>query len=525
MSIISQRLVDKIFGKTGCLYAVFLLLIVALKWSFFSMPPVWDEAFSIFPAADFLVKHGFDYSLLLSQPGYHDGGPTAHALSLLTLFTALVLKMTGGGKLAWMVLHISQWLMAAAIGMVLTRLYSTLFDKIPAFLLAVASLAYPLMLAQLGGMYLEVPLLFFSIFAFYNYRSNRIWLASLLLLAACLTKGSGIIAVGVLCMLTLFSSSKPVKKRILDFFIIFIPSFAVLFALMFHTGNQPAFPNPSTFTDILNEINYRNLTAHQRYISFIPELNFIFAGSVVISIFVLLKNISRYVKSNQSDSNVIIYNCLLIIVFSVFHFVVYAYIQTSDYIFLSRYFFYVIPSVLFVIYYSIDEALKITGIRISFFLIAIMIFLINRNGILYPTIPYSSIAIAQRSEEYINGYFVQKEYIHLIEKQTLKNIPIYVDLPDYFLTHYPVSRYVVKPLANVYLLRQVMESNNNKFIYPDHFILAYHYPWLGGREIKKILHDVSGDNEFSSNALGYFQKGYFSAQVVEVKRKQPAAFR
>ena len=63
-----------------------LILIVALKFRFFLMLPVWDEAFSIFPAADFLVKHDFDYSLLLTQPNYHDGGPTAHALSLLTFF-------------------------------------------------------------------------------------------------------------------------------------------------------------------------------------------------------------------------------------------------------------------------------------------------------------------------------------------------------------------------------------------------------------------------------------------------------
>ena len=67
--------------------------------------------------------------------------------------------------MAWVILHISQWLMAAAIGTMLTRIYSNLFDEIPAFLLAIATLIYPLMLAQLGGMYLEVPLLFFSLFA------------------------------------------------------------------------------------------------------------------------------------------------------------------------------------------------------------------------------------------------------------------------------------------------------------------------------------------------------------------------
>ena len=160
-----KNLADNLFRRPGRLYAIFFLLIIALKWPFLSIPPVWDEAFSIFPAADFLINHGFDYSLFLTQPNYHDGGPIAHALSLLTLASALVLKITGGGTWAWVILHLAQWLMAAAIGTMLTRIYCKLFDEIPAFLLAFITLAYPLMLAQLGYMYLEVALLFFSLLA------------------------------------------------------------------------------------------------------------------------------------------------------------------------------------------------------------------------------------------------------------------------------------------------------------------------------------------------------------------------
>ena len=103
--------------------------------------------------------------------------------------------------------------MAAAIGTMLTRIYSNLFDEIPAFLLAIATLIYPLMLAQLGGMYLEVPLLFFSLLAFYHCRNDRIWLASLFLVVACMTKESGVIAVGALAMSALCGQSKTVRKK------------------------------------------------------------------------------------------------------------------------------------------------------------------------------------------------------------------------------------------------------------------------------------------------------------------------
>ena len=519
MSIVLQKLADNLFRRTGCLYAVFFLLIIALKWPFFSIPPVWDEAFSIFPAADFLVKHGFDYSLLLTQPGYHEGGPTAHALSLLTLVTALVLKTTGGGKLAWMILHVLQWLMAAAIGTMLTRIYSKLFDEIPAFLLAVASLAYPLMLAQLGGMYIEVPLLFFSLFAFYHYRNDRILLASLSLVAACMTKESGVLAVGVLVLTVLCAQNKPFRNRIVSALVIAIPSIVAVFTLLIIVNHKISFSNQHTIKDILNHILYLNLSAYRNYIANIPELIVIFTGSALMSILFLSKNIYQCIKKGQEELKIIIYNSLFIVVFLIFHFVVYPAIQISDVHFLSRYSFYVIPSMFLIIYYPIDKLLKETKIKALLFLIIIGICLINRNGILYPSIPYSSIAVAERSEEYVNGYDVQKNYIWLIENKVPENIPIYVSLPDYFLTHYSISQYVGKPLANVYFIVNVIKSGGNKFKYPEHFILVYSYPWLGGEYIRKIMQDVSGNNEFSSEVLGYFKKGYFEAYVVEIRRK------
>ncbi|MCX5810491.1 MAG: hypothetical protein NTX36_14185, partial [Proteobacteria bacterium] len=186
--------------------------------------------------------------------------------------------------------------------------------------------------------------------------------------------------------------------------------------------------------------------------------------------------------------------------------------------FLSRYFFYAIPSMSFVNYYTVDKMIKKTMVKEILLLIIIGVCLINRSGILYPPIPYSSIAMAERSEEYIDGYKVQKEYIGLIEKQISKDVPIYVSLPDYFLTHYSVSRYVNKPLPNVYYIAHVLKASGNKFKFPDHFVLVYHYPWLGGQFIKKIVQEVSGNKEFSVEVLGSYKKGYFNAYVVEIKK-------
>ncbi|OGP64154.1 MAG: hypothetical protein A2169_04225 [Deltaproteobacteria bacterium RBG_13_47_9] len=519
MSNIIINFTNNLFRSSGRLFAIFFLLILALKWPFFSIPPVWDEAFSIFPAADFLVNHGFDYSLLLTQPHYHDGGPTAHALSLLTLVAALVLKITGGGTWAWVILHISQWLMTAAIGTMLTRIYSKLFDELQAFLLAIATLIYPLMLAQLGGMYIEVPLLFFSLLAFQQYRSDRIWLASLFLVAASMTKESGVIAVGALSMSALCGQSKTTRKRFEEAFILALPAITFVLIKMSHFDFALLSSTSHKLGDILQILIYRNLSVYQDYISHIPELIVIVAASVVTAISLLSSRTHQYNKNRQEQALIVIYNSLFIIMFLLFHFVVFAYMQSSDRHFLTRYFFYVIPSMFFVIYYAVDKMIEKTGAKEILLLIIIGVCLINRSGILYPPIPYSSIAMAERSEEYIDGYKVQKEYTRMIEKQVSKDVPVYVSLPDYFLTHYSVSQYVSKPLPNVYYIGHVLKVTGNKFKYPDHFVLVYNYPWMGGAYIKGMLQDISGNKEFSFEVLGQFQKGYFSASVLEIKKR------
>jgi hypothetical protein len=521
MSITIQEITDALFRKPIRLYAVFLLLIIALKWSFFSIPPVWDEAFSIFPAADFLVTHGFDYSRLST---YYEGGQNAHAFSLLTLVTALVLKLTGGGKTAWFILHIMQWLMAAAIGTMLTRIYSTLFDKMPAFLLSVATLSYPLMLAQMGSMYIEVPLLFFTLSAFYYYHNDRILISSLSLVAACMIKESGVIAVMTMALLVLCGDNEPVRKRFKKACILAIPSIVMFLVILVITGFtndlSTAVSHSNTFRNIFNAIIDTNLLVYQGYISHIPELIIIFAESILISTFFLSKNFYQRMKMGRGESDIMIFNCLFIITFSIFHFILYPLVQRSGNDFLSRYFFYAIPSMFFVIYYPIDKAIKASKMKKVLLFIIIGICLINRNGILYPSIPYSSIAMAERSEEYIDGYAVQKDYTTMIENKISPNVPVYVGRPDYFFTHYPVLKYVRKPLLNVYHIEDVIKSAGNSFQYPDHFVLVYDYPWLGGEDIQTIMEDLSGNNNFSFKVLGYFKKGDFSAYVIEIKKRR-----
>lgn len=521
MSGILSRIINKLFQAPWILYAFFLLLVILLKWSFMAMPPVWDEAFSIFPAADFLVRHGFNYSLLLTQSGYHEGGPTAHALSLLTLVTAFILKITGGGKPAWVLLHLLQFLMVAGIGALLARIYATLFDRIPALLLSVATLCYPLMMVQAGYMYIEVPLLFFTLLAFYHYRKDRIWICSLFLLCACLTKASGVIGVGAMVLLMFLENTRPLRETARKAVILATPSALGVLAQMSITGYSKSLSqtisSSADFQSIIDTILRDNLLIYQGYISHMPEMIIILAESILLSIFFLAQYFSRNKKAGSEKSGIIIFNSLLILSFCVFHFIIFALIQKSDTHFLSRYLFYIIPSMFLMIYYPIDQAIKKTGVKALLLAAVTMVCVINRQGMLYPSIPYSSIAMAERSEEYINGYQVQRDYINLIEHTIQPNVPVYVNLPDYFLTQYAVSGYVSRPLPNVYFIGDVLQNKGRRFRYPDHFVLVYSYPWLGGETIQMMANHFAGNKYFSVQITGYFNKGDFTAYVATIR--------
>ncbi len=524
MSIIVNKITNTLFQKPWFLYVGFLLLIIILKWSFIAMPPVWDEAFSIFPAADFLVTHGFDYTLLLAQPDYSEGGPTAHALSLLTLATALILKGTGGGKTAWIILHIMQWLMMAAIGAMLARIYVVLFDKVPALLLSIITLCYPLMLVQAGYMYIEVPLLFFTVLAFHHYRNDRIWFCSLFLVAACMIKESGVIAVGAMVLLALFENSGTVGRKAKKACILFFPATTVVLALLVFCGYKSdlsiAFAKPDTLGYVIQTFFVSNLSVYKDYISYIPELIVIAVESIFLSAFFVIRHALQQIKAKPEESDIIIFSSLLVLAFCLFHFIVYPLMQTSNSHFLSRYFFYLLPSMFLMIYYPIDRAFKKSAVKEILLVALILVCLFNRTGSLYPSIPFSSIAMAERSEEYINGYRVQKDYIAMIENKISKNVPVYVSLPDYFLTHYTVSGYVTKPLPNVHFIGNVLKNTGKLFRYPDHFVLVYSYPRSGGAIIQMMVEDLTRKDNFSIKMLGNFKKGDFSAYVVEIKKRR-----
>ena len=94
-------------------FSLVFLLILLLKWDTLLQPPVWDTAMGLFPPALTLAENGFDVLELLGMPGYQEGGPNAHSTSVVTLATAVVLRVSGGGTRGFLMLHLLHFAGAA----------------------------------------------------------------------------------------------------------------------------------------------------------------------------------------------------------------------------------------------------------------------------------------------------------------------------------------------------------------------------------------------------------------------------
>lgn len=181
-----------------------LTLIFGVKWYALFQPPVWDTAMGLFPAALTLSANGFDLLELLAMPEYLDGGPNTHSMSLVTLITAVVLRVTGGGGPAsFVMLHLLHFSVAAYALVVLYRFSKPVFGRVTTPLFCLAVLLFPIFSTQVGYLYVEMPLFLCAVSALHAWTDRRFWPAVLWATAALALKETGIIVPATLVIATL----------------------------------------------------------------------------------------------------------------------------------------------------------------------------------------------------------------------------------------------------------------------------------------------------------------------------------
>jgi hypothetical protein len=525
LKIYAARFLKSLENSPGRIFALFLFCSAVLLWPVVLNQPIWDEAFSIFPAADFLATHGFNYRALLRQPGFVDAGPTTHGLTLPALYTAIVLKITGGGKLAWCLLHLWQWLLGAGIGTLLVRIITKTHGVVTALLIAALSVYCPLMLTQLGNMYLEVPLLFFCLLSLYFFLENRFGLAAAAGVLACATKETAFVAMIALAMTNLLAK-KPSRKSILAGAVLLAPSLALLLFLhWFQRGTGAGLA--VTDTPAMLRCWIFLVQAYKKYLAMMPDMLALFVISLIVATVQVVRIpkvtwLSKAANTPIQRTRLVCFCSLLVLGFSGFHFVVWAiFADLSN--FASRYLLFILPAMWILLEVTLERFVKI-GPRRQWILTAVLgLLLLNRYGIFYPPLVTSDIGVAERSNENRDGFRVQQDYMKFWEQQIPANVAVFHGLPEAYLAKYPVLGYVTKRLTNaVFITRYTRQHGTQLDQFPNRFYILYFFPIVGSNQLLDVYHEALKRPDWRTDDVATFSRDGFKAFVVLVERKQTA---
>jgi len=513
-----QQVASWVGARPWAITGVALVAIVVLKWPAHALPPVWDEACSIFPAALHLARHGFDLFALASQPGYAAGGANVHATTLVTWYTAAVLWLTNGGDTAWFILHGVQWLLGAMLLATLFQFVRQVTSPRLAAVIVVLTLCQPMVRAQLGYMYLEIPMLAFTCAAFAAYCQGRQVLAAVLITLAVWSKETGVISAGAL-ILAAMVERQPWRQALGRTAGLAVGPLSVLAgALLLAPGGPPHQLN------WLASIKLTALMVGSTYVPYVPDAFLLaFAGLVLAA--ALIAGFTRALREADAPpparaaARCRFICAAIVLLFAGFHFIVVP--RHSDYFaFLPRYLVHVMPF-LFVLIVLAGQRLVAERVWVAVGVGAIALFLVNGHGRLYgyQQVPFDNcFGLAERSEEYVDAFTVQRDGVRAMAALP-PDIPVFYALPEQYLLRDPALGYVSRARPNTYcVFNQVPPELLNLAGLPPEFYLFYFYPWLGGERILQLAEDATRTQGYRRETVARFRQGRYYSVLLRVSR-------
>ena len=186
------------------LLAVAFLIVVRLDS--FDLPPTWDAAMSVWPAA-FEISTDWDLARVIDLPPYGEGGPNTHTLSLFTLFVA-VINTWFGPETTFVVVHLVGVTLAVGLGLLVGKALR-LSDRHRLAPWGVGLVCmFPMVVGQSAYLYTELPSTFFAFLAGVFAFQSKIWRAVLSLTVAVWIKPLAIVVVPAVSILIWRQSHK-----------------------------------------------------------------------------------------------------------------------------------------------------------------------------------------------------------------------------------------------------------------------------------------------------------------------------
>lgn len=512
-------------------FSLVFLLILILKWDTLLQPPVWDTAMGLFPPALTLADNGFDLVELLGMPGYQEGGPNAHSTSLVTLATAVVLWVSGGGTSAFLMLHLLHFAGAALALLTLFRFVRPVFGGGTTLLLCVSALLHPVFSTQVGYLYMEIPLFLFAVLSLLAWTEGRFWWAVLWATLAYTTKETGIIVPATLAAATLLEGrvlSQKAKRvaQIVAFPVLWTAGVAVLGRIA--VSRSEDFSLLPSLDAVFGGIGQYL----SRFLLNIPDLVVFIAVFCIAAvlcakpIFSALRAepIEPAVRTREHQELLVLGHSAMLIVFFVLLFMVALPVAAGFTVVLPRYYVMILPFLLLWTGYGVRRLIgqRLGSSAAVCFVLLSVYFGLNTNGALYPLDidtegPGNDPALTERSNAYRRLLALELEAIRALEELP-EGEPVYYGHYEHYLLQYPGLGYASGPLSNGhnFSVESLAELIRGEPMPPCVYAL-FNYPWLGGEKILGLIRFAETTPGLTAEIVQEFRDGRYVIILARIR--------
>lgn len=464
--------------------------IAVLKWWTLDMPANWDESWAVIPGAITLRDNGFDIPALLSSPGYNQYGPATHGASPVTWMSGLVLSVVPSES-ALRALHFVHFAIGGFSVSEVYRFVRGVWSRSASGLFAGSMILVPVISAQLGAVYLEIPLMAATLLMANAYVRRRYWAAAGWATLATAIKPTGLyaaIAIGIAGLLTRFS-----WRSIGRGFLLGAPAIGIaLWHLLEITQTYGEVPAP--FKSVLSAVGTTGT---------MPEFSLPLLLSVLA--FVAVR------RSISEELRIRLRIAIAVELAFIFVFVIVPFVGLRDRL-LPRYVVGILPLVAFVAIAAIKTVYgRRFAVIFSSLLLAFLI--LNTNGDLSPRRDVLNTVLQERTNAYADLILLQKE---LMDIGIARPEPVFVTAPTYwFRVRYPELGYSDVIPEKIVDLGHVDFDPDDPDTYPDAFLILETENYENNTKL--FAESVKENDDFEVEAIER-SRGRYTLELLVVRR-------
>lgn len=415
------------------------LLILGHEAIFF--PPYWDSVLGLFAEASWLADHDFDYmALAYEQSGYVAGGPRVYFFSIYPSLQAMLLISFDSASRFLLFNHLLTFGYASATLAVFYYLLRPRMGSALAILGTLALMVHPLFRSQAEAINMEMPLLAAtSMGILLTVRGRHLW-GAVFALAAMAVKPFGIIGVVALFIYHLVGYEQGWRQNraalgLLGLAILSVPFLMWLRSTFLEESSDTLF--------VLFRGSLKTVIAEVGDFLVLFVLSGVFIGLYVYAF--IHNDRARGSLSREGDGlgnpgAVVRRADLLFMLIFVSFGAFFIHIVNI----LPRYLLYCLPALLYMVIVGVSGITNRRWLRAIVISAIVCLFLVNQNGLFYPSVRANNGFLLERSLEYRDDLKLNERLISYLE-QNHRDQTIVTSWPLAQMLTMPRLGYVARP--------------------------------------------------------------------------------